>query len=156
YKNEIGTTYQMKLDASNPTTHEEGLDLTNFTTTVSEVPLTPAYLAELGKSVKLPATLTLDQLKPQLKQMGVDVDALLASMSPYLTADELSTLAQIAAKPIPLTYVLSFSGKAAVDTMTGAQVDVADSEWIGARPQMADLPALQAILANHSNVPEAV
>lgn len=155
YKNEIGTTYQMHGDTANPSSTLEGLDLKNFTTSVSEVPLTPAYIAELGKSVKLPESLTLDQLKPQLKQLGVDVDALLGAMTPYLTPAELSSLVQIAGKPIPLQYVLSFDGHAAVDTMTGAEVDVNATESIGARPVMADLPALQAILANHADVPEA-
>ncbi len=155
YKNEIGTTYQMHGDTTTPDTTKEGLDLKNFTASVTEVPLTPAYLAELGKSVKLPESLTLDQLKPQLKQLGVDVDALIGAMTPFLTADELASLVQIAAKPIPMQYVLSFEGHAAVDTMTGAEVDVSASESIGAKPVMADLPALQAILANHSDVPEA-
>lgn len=155
YKNEIGTTYQMQGDASSPSTSEEGLDLKNFTASVTEAPLTDAYLAELNKSVPLPATLTLDQLKPQLKQLGVDVDALLAAISPSLTADEMSTLVAISAKPIPLHYVLSFNGHAAVDTTTGAEVDVRATESIGARPELADLPALEAILANHANLPVA-
>jgi hypothetical protein len=155
FKNEIGTTYLMQGDATNPTTSEHGLDLKNFTATVTEAPLSAAYLAELSKSVPLPTSMTLDQLKPQLKQLGVDVDALLASMGPHLTPSELSTLAAISAKPIPLHYVLSFSGHAAVEPTTGAEVDVGATESIGARPELADLPALQAILANHADVPAA-
>jgi hypothetical protein len=155
YKNEIGTTYQMQGATVKPTTTEEGLDLKNFSAAVTDAPVTAAYLAELSKSVPLPTTLTLDQLKPQLKQLGVDVDALLAAMSPYLTPEESVTLGQIAGKPIPLHYVLTFSGRASVEPTTGAEVDVGATESIGARPEFADLPALQAILANHANVPEA-
>ena len=155
YKNEIGTTYVLQGDTAQPTTNEDGLELKNFTASVNETPLTPAYLAELSKSVSLPATATLDQLKPQLKQLGVDVDALLTAMGPYLTPDEVATLGQIAAKPIPLHYVLSFNGKAAVEPTTGAEVDVSATESVGARPEFADLPTLTAILNNHANLPEA-
>jgi hypothetical protein len=155
YKNEIGTTYVLRGDTAQPTTTKDGLELQNFTASVNEAPLTAAYLAELGKSVSLPATATLDQLKPQLKQLGVDVDALLAAMGPYLTPDEMARLGQIAAKPVPLHYVLSFNGKAAVEPTTGTEVEVGATEAVGARPEFADLPALTAILNNHSDVPEA-
>ena len=126
-----------------------------FTTSVSEAPLTPAYLRELAKSVELPATLTLDELKPQLKALGVDVDTLVPVLTPSLSSSELSTFLQIAAKPIQMRYVLSFSGRAAVEPTTGAEVQVAVTEAIGVHPELPDLPALQAILANHSNLPMA-
>lgn len=155
YDNEIGATYEMRADAARPSITEQGLDLSGFTASVSEAPLTPAYLTELGKSVKLPTALTLEQLKPQLKQLGVDVDALLAAVGPHLTPAELTILGQIAAKPIPLKYVVSFEGHAAVEPTTGAEVVVGATESIGARPELADLPALQSILANHADVPQA-
>jgi hypothetical protein len=155
YKNEIGATYELRSNVAQPSTTAEGLDLSVFTASVTEAPLSPAYLAELGKSVKLPETLTLEQLKPQLKVLGVDVDALLAAVGPQLTPAEMATLVQIAAKPIPLHYVLSFDGSAAVERSTGAEVVVGATESIGARPELADLPALQSILANHADLPQA-
>lgn len=153
YKNEIAATYQMSGDGT--TKDESGLSLQNYSASVTEAPLSAAYLAELNKSVPLPSSMTLDQLKPQLKTIGVDVDALVAAMSPYLTPEDSATLLQIAGKPIPMQYVLSFEGHAGVDTVTGAEVDVTDAETIGAKPQMADLPTLQAMLAKYTNVPEA-
>ena len=155
YKNEIAATYQMQGDSSQPTTREAGLDLQRFVTSVSDAPLSAAYVNELSKAVPLPSTLTLDQLKPQLKQMGVDVDALLAAMTPYLTPDDLATLMQIAGNPIGLKYVASFEGNAAVEPTTGAEVDVGVKETVGAHPVMPDLPALQTILTHYPNVPEA-
>jgi hypothetical protein len=153
YKNEIGTTYQMSGDGT--TKDEAGLTLQNYSASVTEAPMSAAYLAELNKSVPLPSSMTLDQLKPQLKALGVDVDALVAAIGPSLTPEDSATLLQIAGKPIPITYVLSFEGHAGVDTVTGAEVDVTDSEMIGAKPQMADLPTLQAMLTRYPNVPEA-
>ena len=100
--------------------------------------------------------MTLDQLKPQLKALGLDVDAALAAVAPVITPEDLATLAQIAAKPIPLQYVLSFEGTAAVETTTGAEVDVGAIEWVGAKPVLADVAALQAIIAHYPDVPEAV
>ena len=124
YKNEIATTYEMHASTTAPTTDEAGLHLHNFTGSATEVPLDDAYLAELNKVVPLPESMTLDQLKPQLKAAGLDVDAVLAAVAPVITPEDLATLAQIAAKPIPLQYVLSFEGTAAVETTTGAEVDV--------------------------------
>lgn len=73
-----------------------------------------------------------------------------------ITADDLGTLARLAAKPIVLRYVLSFDGTAGVDTTTGAEVDVAATESVGVKPVLADVATLQAIVAHYPDVPEAV
>ena len=100
--------------------------------------------------------MTLEQLKPQLLAAGLDVDAVLAAVGPVITPDDLATLAQIAAQPIPLQYVLSFEGTAGVETTTGAEVDVGAIEWVGAKPVLADVAMLQAVLIHYPDVPEAV
>ena len=156
YKNETAATYEMRATAAAPIINEAGLRLHNFSGSASEVPLADAYLAELDKTVRLPKSMTLDQLKPQLKALGLDVDAALAAVAPVITSEDLARLVQIAAKPIPLRYVLSFAGTAAVDTKTGAEVDVGASEWVGAKPVLADVTALRTIMAHYPNVPEAV
>lgn len=156
YKNEVATIYEMRASATTPTTNEAGLHLHNFTGAASEVPLAQAYVAELNKVVALPESMTLDQLKPQLKALGLDVDATLAAVAPVIRPKDLAALAQLAAKPIPLQYVLSFEGTAAIDTTTGAEVDVGASEWVGAKPVLADVAALQAIIAHYPDVPAAV
>lgn len=153
YKNEMGTTYQMS--GTGVTKTEEGLDLHTYTATATDIPASPAFVAFLQQSVPLPNAMTLDQLKPQLKTMGVDVDALVAAMSPYLTPEDAASFGQIAGKPIPLQYTVSFDGKAGVDTTTGAEVDVGATESVGVKPVFADLPALQTILSHYPNVPEA-
>ena len=104
----------------------------------------------------LPVSMTLDELKPQLKALGLDIDAVLAAVAPVITPHDLATLSQIAAKPIPLQYVLSFDGTAAVETTTGAEVDVRAVEWVGAKPVLADVATLRAIIAHYPDVPEAV
>jgi hypothetical protein len=156
YKNEVGTTYEMSGSATTPTTDEAGLHLHNFAGSATEVPLDGAYRAELEEVVALPETMTLDQLKPQLKALGVDVDATLAALFPMITPEDLAALAQIAARPIPIAYVLSFAGTAAVETTTGAEVDVRAVESVGAKPVLADVAALQALLAHYPDVPAAV
>jgi hypothetical protein len=156
YKNEIATTYQMRADMRTPTTDEAGLHLRNFSGSASEVPLDDAYLAELNKVVALPVSMTLDELKPQLKALGLDIDAALAAVAPVITPRDFATLSQIAAKPVPLQYVLSFDGTAAVETTTGAEVEVRAVEWVGAKPVLADLTTLRAIIAHYPDVPEAV
>jgi hypothetical protein len=156
YKNEIGTTYEAGADTTTPTTDVAGLHLHNFAASATEAPLDDAYLAVLNKIVALPESLTLDQLKPQLKGAGVDVDAVLSALAPVISPADLATLAQIAAQPIPLQYVLSFEGTTGVETTTGAEVDVSATEWVGAKPGLADPAALQALIAHYPDVPEAV
>jgi hypothetical protein len=156
YKNEIAATYEMHRNTTTPASNAAGLHLRNFTGSATEVPLDDAYLAQLKKVVALPGSMTLDQLKPQLKAAGLDVDAALEAVAPVITADDLASLARIAAKPIPLQYVLSFEGTAGVEPTTGAEVDVGAAESVGAKPVLADVAALQTLIAHYPDVPEAV
>jgi hypothetical protein len=156
YKNEIDATYLMASDATAPETREEGLDLSTFVANVEEAPLNAAYLAELNEVVPLPASMTLDQLKPQLLAAGLDVDALLADLLPVLTPEDTATLVGLTADPIGLEYVLSFSGRAGVEPVTGAEVHVTVDEAVGVRPVMASLPVLQEVLGHYPDVPAAV
>jgi len=156
YKNEIDATYQLAADTQTPKGKVEGLDVTYFVANVDEAPLSHAYLAELSKAVPLPTSLTLDQMKPQLLAAGIDVDAVVAALAPVLTPEDAATLAKFAAEPIGLDYVISFSGRMAVEPVTGADVQVAVAESVGARPQVTNLPVLLDLLGHYPNVPEAV
>lgn len=157
YQNEFDATYEMVPDASDPTGEIEGLDVLNFAASVTEVPVTDAYVAELSRSVPLPEALTLDQLSPILLDAGIDVDAILAALTPVLTPADLAALSEFAAEPIGLEYVLSFEGLAAIEPQTGAQVEVQVlSETLGARPELSALPVLLDVLDNYPEVPEAV
>ena len=156
YQNETATTYELRSDRVQPTGEQAGLTVNNYTASASELPLTDAYLTELDKAVPLPRSLTLDQLKPQLLQYGVDIDALLPALTPVLTPTDLEALSTIASGAIPLRYVMSFEGRVAVEPTTGAQVHVAVNETIGARPELTTLPQLREILGHYPNVAQAV
>jgi len=156
YKNEIDATYQIAADPKAPKGKVEGLDVTYFDAKVDEAPLSHAYLAELSKAVPLPTSLTLDQMKPQLQAAGIDVDAVVAALAPVLTPDDAATLAKFAAEPIGLDYVISFSGRMAVEPVTGADVQVAVAESVGARPVVTNLPVVLDLLGHYPDVPEAV
>ena len=154
YKNELATTYT--LTGTGETDEVNGLTLRLFSVDAAPLPLDGAYLAELGKAVALPDSLTLDQLKPQLALMGVDVDGLVAALLPALTAEDTKTLLDFAARPIPLTYTLSFTGSMGVETDTGSEVKLyGATEQLGVRPVLADLDALQGLLDRYPQVPEA-
>lgn len=155
YKNEIDSSYELASDATAPTGEVEGLGVSYFTVGVEEAPISEAYLAELSKAVPLPTELTLEQMKPQLLKAGIDVDAVLAALLPVLTPEDTATLAQFAGEPIGLDYVLSFGGRVAVEPVTGADVQVGVAESVGARPEVASLPALLEVLAHYPAVPEA-
>lgn len=156
YKNEIDDTYTMRGDRETPTSDVEGLELSNFTAAIDEAPLSEAYLAELNQVVPLPDSLTLDELKPQLLEQGIDVDAVVTALTPVLSPEDAATLSAFAAESIPLEYVLSFDGRAAVEPVTGAEVKVGVTETVAARPQLTSLPELQEVLGHYPDVPEAV
>jgi hypothetical protein len=156
YSNENDDTFPLVGDTENPTIELEGLRLSNFVARVDEAALSNAYLAELNKAVPLPDALTLEQMKPQLLAAGVDVDALVAALTPVLTPEDAATLSSVAAEPIPLEYVRSFEGDVAIEPVTGAEVRVSVSESVGARPVLTSLPALQDVLGHYPSVPEAV
>jgi hypothetical protein len=95
-------------------------------------------------------------MKPQLLAFGIDVDAVLAALTPVLTPEDTAILAEFAGQPIALDYVLSFGGRLAVEPVTGADVRVAVEEAVGARPRLTTLPALLDVLSHYPEVPEAV
>lgn len=155
YSPETDTTYTVAVDPAQPTSEVEGLTLSNFLANESEVPVTDAYLEDLGKAVPLPRELTLEQMDPHLLAAGIDVDALLAALLPVLAPEDTATLVHFAEQPIGLEYVLSFSGRLGVEPVTGAEVRVSVAESIGARPQLDTLPDLLAVLGRYPQVPEA-
>lgn len=156
YGNEIDGTYGITADPAQPTGEVEGLDVAYFTVDVEEAPVTDAYLAELSKAVPLPTGLTLDELKPQLLAAGIDVDALLAALMPVLSPEDTETLLAFAGERIGLEYVLSFSGRLAVEPVTGTEVQVSAAESLGVRPALTSLPTLLEVLGHYPDVPAAV
>jgi hypothetical protein len=156
YSNDIGTTYEMTAATANPVVDEAGLQLRNYGGSVVAEPMDPAYFEELSGSVTLPTTMTLDQLKPQLLAMGIDVDAIVAAISPVISAEDMATLVAATGEPIELDYFVSFDGTAAIETTTGAQVHVSATESVLAQPQLAALPVLTEVLSGYPQVPAAV
>ena len=135
-----------------------GLHVINFTgEQATPVPASPAYIAAISKFNPLPGELTLDQLKPVLKAKGLDVDALLPQLLPNLTPDDTNTLLGLAAAPIKLQYLFSFSGADSVEPSTGSIVEVHDViETLYVAPDPTVLPKLREVLARYPNVPAAV
>ena len=155
YKNEIATTYMAQPAGEG---EAGGLHVINFTgDQATPVPASPAYLAAISKFNPLPSELTLDQLKPVLKAKGLDVDALLPQLLPNLTPDDTNALLALAAAPIKLQYLFSFSGADSVEPSTGSIVEVHDVvETLYVAPDPTVLPKLREVLARYPNVPAAV
>jgi hypothetical protein len=155
YKNEIATTYMAQPAGEGEVA---GLNVINFTgDQATPVPASPAYIAAISKFNPLPSELTLDQLKPVLKAKGLDVDALLPQLLPNLTPEDTNALLALAAAPIKLQYLFSFSGADSVEPSTGSIVEVHDViETLYVAPDPTVLPQLREVLARYPNVPAAV
>jgi hypothetical protein len=156
YSNDIAGTYEMRADTTTPVVDEAGLELRNYGGSVVNEPMDPAYFEELSGSVPLPTSMTLDELKPQLLAMGIDVDAIVAAISPVITAEDMAALVAATGEPIELAYFVSFDGRAAIETTTGAQVHVSATESVSAQPQLTALPVLAEVLGRYPQVPAAV
>ena len=142
YKNEVATTY-----TANPTGEGEvgGLKVINFgADQTTPLPVSPAYFTALSTLTPLPTELSLDQLKPILKQAGLDVDVLLPALLPSLTPEDTQALLALAGQPIKLDYLFTFSGSDSVEPSTGSVVEVKDVvETLYAAPDPQVLPQLQ-------------
>ena len=156
YKNEIGATYTASPDPVNPELDVDGLHLIAFAASAGPAPITPAYLELLSQTVPLPATLTITQLTPLLLSVGIDVPGTLAALSPVISPEDLTTLTTLAAQPISLQYLDTFSGGDAVEPDTGAIVVVRDVvETVSATAAPDALPPILDVLSRYPQVPEA-
>jgi hypothetical protein len=153
YKDEMGTTFTA---VAGPETEAiEGLQLVDYRATVATAqPLTEEYLRSLDAVVPLPRSLPFDQLKPFLVAAGVPVDEAITAVSTRATPVELATVAELIGEPIPLEYVVTFTGNTFVEPRTGAIVDVASVvDRVGARPAGEAMSALRSILGRYRDDP---
>jgi hypothetical protein len=153
YKDEIGATFTA---VGGPAMEEiDGLDLVGFEANLtSPQPLTEAYLDRLDAVVPLPRSLTFDQLRPSLLAAGLAVDEAMAAVAESATPDDLATLAELIGEPIPLEYVIEFSGHTFVEPQTGAIVDVSSVvDRVSARPAGEAISALVNILERYRDDP---
>jgi hypothetical protein len=153
YKNEVDATYTAEPAGEGEV---EGLTVINFKANQDEpLPITPAYKAELDKLVPLPNELTLDELKPILKQAGLDIDAILPQLlAPgALSGEDVEALVALAGQPVKLQYVYTFSGDESVEPTTGAAVKVSNvEETLWATPDPAATAALKGIFDKYPDL----
>ena len=156
YKNEVGTTYTASPDPTQPDLEVEGLHLVAFAAAAGPLPITQAYIDLLSETVPLPESLTITQLTPLLLSVGIDVPGTLAALGPVISPDDLATLTGLAAKPVELVYLDTFSGSDAVEPETGAIVVVKDLiETVSATASEDALPPIVEVLQKYPQVPEA-
>jgi hypothetical protein len=119
-------------------------------------PITEAYREALTPIVRLPDSLTIDQIRPILAQAGIDLDATLAAILPVADPADVEALLGLAAQPVGLTYTDSFTGSDVVEPYTGSIAAVTRvTETVYAVPDPAVTATLQGILDKYPQVPEA-
>jgi hypothetical protein len=155
YKNEVATTYTAEPAGEG---NVDGLDVLEFEADQSEpLPISPAYFQVLNGLTPLPTQLTLDQLRPILLSVGLDIDALLPALVSSLSPEDTQTLVGLAGQPISLEYAYTFSGADSVEPSTGSIVEVRDVvETLWASPDPAVLDTLRTVLGRYPNVQAAV
>ena len=148
FKDETAATFTIEPTYTSESV--DGLRLVGFDGRAAASSLTDAYLRALDAVTPLPRSLTFAQLQPSLVAAGVPIEAALQALAQVATPEDLKALVTMAAQPIPLQYVDSFSGRTFVEPDTGAIVDVnAVDEQIGVRPDPSALPALLSVLERY-------
>jgi hypothetical protein len=152
FKDEVGGRFDAVRGSA--TEEVEGLDLVAVESPTTTMTLTEAYLRSLDAVVPLPRQLTFDELRPSLIAAGVPVDDTMAALLEVATTDDLTTLTGLIGQPIPLEYVMTFSGTVFAEPDTGAIVDASTIvERVGARPAGDAVPTLLAVLDRYREEP---
>jgi hypothetical protein len=148
FNDDIGGSYRARVGGNADVV--EGLSLVAVAAGVAPTPVSDAYLRTLDAVTPMPRALTFDELKPSLVAAGIPVDDVLAALVAVATPDDVATLAELAAEPIPLQYVTSFTGDTLVEPDTGAVVAVESIiQRVSARPTGDAVDALREILARY-------
>ena len=155
YSNNIGDTY--RLEGTGDSYEAAGLTLDQFRATLDYTPVAEAFLDDLRRAVALPEELTIQQLQPQLQQLGIDVTALAGALAPVVSPADAQVLAQLGSQAVPLVYVYRLDGTIGVEPRTGTEVDVSSvTEVIAVRPNFTALAPLLELLARYPQEPAAL
>ncbi len=115
---EIGKT--TPITYANATQTIDGLAVQQWQTNLPATPM----LASMISAMHLPTAMPFAAFAAQLKAQGKDLAAGLQALSPSLTAAEKTSLAALAATPIPLQYLYASHTKLLVEPATGMIVDI--------------------------------
>jgi hypothetical protein len=150
FKDEVGGRFTATGESETEVVAD--LDLVAVATAPTTMPLTDSYLRSLDAAIPLPRALGFEALKPSLIAAGVPVDEAMEALLQVATPEELATLSELIAQPIPLEYVVTFGGTIFADPRTGAIVDVKSIvDRIGVRPAAEALPPLLTVLERHGD-----
>jgi hypothetical protein len=110
----------------------------------------PTYIEING----LPAEVTFEAVKPRLKELGVDVEGLLALARQRLSAEDWQSLDAALKGKIPLKYYWTFDIETSVEPKTGVPVDLyKDVEAMYMELDTSKLAGAFTILAKYSSDP---
>lgn len=155
-KVETGGTYVMHAAEGAATTTVDGVRVLRMTASQAPTPIGPEYTKAMVPFMGFPTSLTFDQVQAQLQAAGVDTSRLMVSLGKTLTPPELTSLAAIMQKPVPLRYSAFLDhGDGLIEPDTGMIVGLPSvSEGISVAPDLSVwAPALE-ILNRYSAAPE--
>jgi DUF3068 family protein len=134
WKNEVGRAYEFR-QVGDPV-KRDGLTLTRLEGTLTNAPVTSAFLGELPGQ-RLAKALTFQQLAAQLKAQGIDIQQLVARMLPEATPAQRAAIKAATGRAVPLQYVMSVRTRLLVEPKTGGIVAIERmDETLGAKPDL--------------------
>ena len=123
-----------------------GLGVNRYHGVLDGADVQPALLAGLAPE-GLPTTLTFEQLKPQLRAAGVNVDQFVNVALRQLDPPDQQAVNALLAAPIPLRYQVSADSTLLVEPWTGAVVALEKlDETLTERPDVAGIGRIYAIV----------
>jgi hypothetical protein len=153
WKPEAGTSYDL-VSTTPATGTAGGADVVNLKGNIPTPLPAASYEVASLQAQGLPMELTPAQAAAKLAASGVDAAALTPVLAASLTADELQTVANALAAPVPLHYYVYGSGLVGAEPTTGGLVALSNIvDGVAVAPDTTSMSASLAVLSKHTDVP---
>jgi hypothetical protein len=164
---QVGTTvpmYSNPLAAGLPATvHDNpppvdtgGVDAREMAVSLTDAPLSEAYMDDMRSHTPLPEVLSPAQLRSVLNERGLDLDALVAQLEPVLTPADAAILAEATTSQTRLRYVVSVESRSGVEPTSGLFIGLTQHEIVGIHADSPALVRLGEMLGRYGQIPAAV
>lgn len=143
WKNEVGRPYEFRRVG---TTVRDGVTLVELAGSLASAPAQRSYLDQLTP-LGLPGRVTIAELAPELRAVGLDPAQFEARVLPRLSAGDRATVRADLAKPLPVHYLVSVDTHLLVEPTTGIIVSLQRiDQTLSAKPDFGGLAGLLGIL----------
>jgi hypothetical protein len=156
YSNPLGTGLPAAIHDNPPPVDTGGVEAREMAVSLTDAPLSDAYMDDMRTHTPLPVALSPAQLRSVLSERGLDLDGLVADLRPVVTPADAAILAEATTTPVPLRYVVTVESRSGVEPTSGLFIGLAQHEVVGVHPDAPALSRLAEMLGRYPQVPAAM